>query len=567
MKKKSKPGNTLQKYIFAFSSLLIALVIVYSNSFNGTWHFDDYANIVNNPNVHLTSLSWKDIKTAAQGIDKYHGFWGRPVVYFTFGFNYYAGGTRVFGYHAVNFTIHYLSAIFLFMFLYSTLRLTNTDEFYRKQTYAISLLSTFLWATHPVQVTSVTYIVQRMTSMAGMFYILSMLLYVTARIETAFKKSLLVYILCGIAAVLSIACKQNAAMLPVSILLFELFIIQGTRPENHKNNQKQIITAIIALGAAGLFFVYYFDILSGYAIRPFTLYERLLTEPRVIFFYMYQLLYPVSSNFTFLHDVEISRSVFLPWNTLPAIASILLITVISIKIRGRAPVFAFCIIFFFINHLIESSFLPLEIIFEHRNYIPSMLFFVLPASAMVFLMDYFSYKKTVHYLLLTTIIIFLSAQGHTTYMRNIVFKDSILFWNDNVKKAPGLNRTHHELGRALFLAGFYNQSLSEMKKALSGRSSARIDQKYRSHFNLGSFYLFMDDQDKALEQFFKSLEFRPDNPSAINAIGVIFIKKNQLNLAEQYLRKAVSLKPDSPEFKNNLNDVLNKINARKIPDR
>ena len=165
----------LRNYIFAFVSLFVFLLIIYGNSFHCEWQFDDIPNIVENVNVHMKSLFWTDIKksfhiTPAQGLP-------RPVAYLSFGLNYYSGGLDVFGYHVVNFVIHYIAAAFLFLFIFNTLNLPLLKEKYRHIAYPVALLAVTLWATNPVQVNAVTYIVQRMTSLSGMAYIMSMYFY------------------------------------------------------------------------------------------------------------------------------------------------------------------------------------------------------------------------------------------------------------------------------------------------------------------------------------------------------------------------------------------------------
>ena len=110
-----------------------------------------------------------------------HVRWQRPVSYFTFAMNYYFDGLDVFGYHVVNFFIHYIASVFLFLFIYNTLKLPVLEGRYERHAYSIALLATLFWAINPVQVMAVTYIVQRMASMAAMFYIMAMYFYLKGR--------------------------------------------------------------------------------------------------------------------------------------------------------------------------------------------------------------------------------------------------------------------------------------------------------------------------------------------------------------------------------------------------
>ena len=544
------------RYAFTFITLFIALILIYSNSFHCQWHMDDFGNIFNNPNIQLKSISGENIQKSFYGRNKNEERLSRPLSYLSFALNYHIGGTNVFGYHVVNFAIHYIAAIFLFLLLYNTLRLPILKEQYKTTAYPVALVSVFLWAIHPIQVSAVTYIVQRMASMAGMFYIMAMYLYLKARTTNNPNKRIALFALCGIAAVCSFASKENAAMLPASLFLFDLLLIQGLTKKSLVKNLKIIAIPFLTLLLIGIFYFDLSSILSGYQYRPFTLTERLLTEPRVILFYISLLLYPVSSRLTLLHDVEASTSLFTPWTTLPSILIILLIIVIALMISQKRPLISYCILFFFLNHLIEGSIIPLELIFEHRNYLPSMLIFVPVGILMVYVLDYFAYKKSIQIIMLSGFLLVLAAFGHTTYIRNEVFKNDLTLWYDNIEKAPNLHRPHHNLGKAYLVAGFYYEGVKEMEKALKSKAGGRTTQKYRTYYNLGVYYLQQEEYDKALAYFVKYIQHVPNQPKAYSAVAIIMLRKNNLKLAEKYIKKAIVLDPDSSELRKTVSMIL-----------
>ena len=183
--------------------------------------------------------------------------------------------------------------------------------------------------------------------------------------------------LCVLSALLSFGSKENAAMLPVSLFLYDLFLIQGVTRETLKKNIIIFIIPLLLLITLGSVYLNYSRmIFVNYSQWTFTLQERLLTEPRVILYYISLLLYPVSSRLTIDHDIDISRSLFDPFSTLIAILVIISLIGYALYTSGKRPLIAYCIIFFFLNHLIEGSFIVLDLIFEHRNYLPSMLLFV-----------------------------------------------------------------------------------------------------------------------------------------------------------------------------------------------
>ncbi len=447
--------STGRKYVFAFIVIFVLLLLIYANSFQGTWVFDDYSNIVENQNIHVTKLEFQSLR---QAIYDENGKLNRPLAYFSFGINHYFGGTNVFGYHLVNLIIHYLTALFLFLFIFKTLRLSTLKDSYLHNTYSIALLATVFWAVSPIQVTAVTYIVQRMASMAGLFYIMAMYFYLSGRTASTQKYQTCFFILASSCALLSFATKENALMLPASIFLYDFLLIQGVNKTTFKKNIFIVILPLAFLAICFFLLLDFSSILQGYEERPFTLKERLLTEPRIIFFYISQLLYPLESKLMLVHDFPVSTELFSPLTTMLSIIGITGAIIFSIVYSKKYPLVVFCILFFFINHVIEGSFLPLELIYEHRNYIPSFFFF-LPITIFIFhALNYFSYRRFIQLAIILLLAIVLIGHGYTVYKRNALFADPYSFWLDNVSKAPGLSVVHTNLGTVLKNQGDYQRA-------------------------------------------------------------------------------------------------------------
>ncbi len=544
-----------RKYAFAGIALFVFLIIIYANSFHGAWQFDDRPNIVENRNIFLKTLDWPDIKKTlyaprGDGIS-------RPLSYLTFALNYYFGRLDVAGYHIVNFIIHYLSSVFLFLFIYNTLRLSTVRERYGPASYAIALMATFFWAASPVQVTAVTYIVQRMTSMTGLLYLMAMYFYLKGRTTDGPWRGVLFWGLCALSAALSLATKENAAMLPVSIWLYDLLLIQGVTRETIIKNVKLLIPAILVVVAVGLLYTDISTLLDGYKNRPFTLTERLLTEPRIVIFYITLLLYPISSRLTLIHDIEISRSLLTPWSTLPAIAGIVLLIALAVYIARKRPLISFCILFFFVNHVIESSFLPLELMYEHRNYIPSLFFFVPVVIFMLHIIDYFSYTKTIQFTMVTVFIFLLAAQGHTVFIRNALFEHPLLLWSDNVKKTPTLSRPYNNLGAAYWNLNLYDKAYESYTRALSLNRQTNLSNLGVNLYNLGMYHLHVKgDHEKALALFRSAMETYPGYWPAYHDAAVCLIRKGDMSTAKRTLMAAVSSWPDNACFRHTLGFVL-----------
>jgi len=519
----------MRKYGLAAIGLAILIGLLYGNSLDNSWFFDDYQNILGNPNVHLTSLSWEEIAKSFQGVDNVS--MRRPVSYLSFVLNHYVGQLDVFGYHLVNITIHYLTALFLFLFLCATLNHPQAKRDSGTDAYGVALLATVLWAVNPVQVTAVTYIVQRMTSLCALFYVVALFFYIKMRMAVSLRKRVLLGGLCLAAGLLSLGSKENGAMLPVSLFLLEFLIIQGV---TRRNLRKIVATAglsLVVLLAVASLYISPAAILDGYQARPFTLGERLLTQPRVIIFYISLLLYPIPDRLTLLHDIPISTSLFQPWTTLPAILCATAIVVVGLGLAKKRPLISFCILFFFVNHLIEGTFIPLELIFEHRNYLPSMLFFLPISIGFAHLFRMFVGKPV-------------WTQGMTVIARNQILKDVLSLWSDNVEKSPRLDRPHRYLGIIHLSQGRLADGRNELYKALDAPDVSLIYNKTHTLYYLGQYYRMIGEDDKALEYFRKSLEIAASNPQPLHGIAEILLRKNELANAETYVGQALSLKPE-----------------------
>jgi len=549
------PLRKYRDHLVAAGLLLLVLAVIYANSLDCSWHFDDNTNIVENHGIQIKTLSWQEIERGLYGIAG-SARWQRPVSYFTFAMNYYFDGLNVFWYHVVNFFIHYITSVFLFLFIYNTLKLPILEGRYERNAYSIALLATLFWAINPVEVMAVTYIVQRMASMAAMFYIMAMYFYLKGRSADKKWKSVSFFVLVAFWGILSIGSKENAAMLPVSIFLFDLFLIQGVTIEHIRKNWAICLFALVLVPAIGLMYYDFSSIIGDYDIaRPFTMMERVLTQPRVILFYISLLLYPITSRMMLIHDVEISKSLIDPWTTFAAIIVILLILGVAVLISRKRPLISYCIIFFFLNHLIEGSFISLGLIYEHRNYLPSMLFFVPLSIFIIYALRYFEVRKGMFLILSSAITAIIIIQGVTVVIQNNIFKDDLVLWSDNSEKAPDLDIVHNNLGVALLKVGRFPEAFAELTKALESRSICDVTVKFKTYHSLGDYYLLRGDAENADAFYKKALKWFSSSAEIYNNEAAILIKKKRLEEAEIMMKKAISLEQGSAFFHLNLGKI------------
>lgn len=533
-------------YAFAFIALFTLLIVIYANSFQGQWVFDDDFNILANENVHLKKL---DINSLKQALHDPNGGLYRSLAYLSFGINYYFGGTDVFGYHLVNFAIHYLTASFLFLFIFKTLHLPTLRDTYAAHAYSIALIATVFWAINPLQVTAVTYIVQRMASLAGLLYLMAMYFYLLGRTSPVLGRQIAFFSGALLCALLSFASKENAAMLPVCIFLYDLFLIQGVSKACLKKN---LSFAAVPLAFLVLLFFWRLDfsaILQGYEGRPFTMSERLLTQPRIIFFYISQLLYPLESHLMLNHDVPVSTGLFSPITTIPSILGIAGAILFAVVRSAKYPLLAFSILFFFINHAIEGSFIALELVYEHRNYIPSFFFFVPIAILIIKALQYFSYRKFIKVGIVLLLAVVWIGQGHIVYKRNALFAEPVALWLDNVLKTPGLSRVHASLGDAYYKRGAYERAFESFLKAEELGTFHSIFSEGINLSNIGGYYLHVGGHpEKAHIYFEKAVRKYPEHWRTWHNLALIKVALGRYAEAEALALKLLEKMPNNDYF-------------------
>ena len=549
--------SSCHKKIFAITALFIIILIIYSNTFHASWHFDDEPNITDNPNLHLKEITWENVKRTIFSDRNNPDIPYRPVACLSFALNHYFGGLDVFGYHLVNISIHLLSSIFLFLFIYHTLNLPSLKTKYASHSYSIALLATILWTINPVHTQAITYLVQRMASMAGMFYIMSMYFYLKARTTEPGGKKLLFLILCFVSFAMALGSKENSAILPLSIFLYEILLLQKITGQNLRKNLRLFFMVMGAILILGFAYIYIqggniFSFLNGYENRPFTLVQRLLAEPRIIIFYISLLLYPMPNRLNIAHSFQISTSLFNPISTVLSIILIAGAIGYAVYSAKKQPLFSFCILFFFLNHVIESTIFPLELIFEHRNYIPSMLFFLPVAIGFCNLLELYAMKRTMKHIISVFIILLLIGLGHSTFMRNFTWKNEKTLWIDAVEKAPDQFRPHHNLGRYYQDHGHQEEAISEYKKALSRSVLHRKNETALTYYNLGNIYGDLRDYEKARYFYERAKDIDPDYLPVYVNIAAVLDREGKYALAHDYLVKVIRFRPDSIEANYNL---------------
>ena len=368
--------------------LVFLVAVVYWPGLGGGFFFDDFVNILEPAEVQLKSISVESLQSIWDSGRA--GPLGRPVSMLSFAANYYFSGFDPFYFKLTNLIIHGLNGFLLYVLTGLLARAAYPGSEIRRIRVLAAIVAA-LWAIHPIQATSVLYVVQRMTSLASLFVLLALIFHVWARQrEKIGRVEWASFAMAwGVFFPLALLSKETGALFLLYLAAYEAVL--------HRNFLKRFdlfgswyLNLLIA--GAGISLIYVFSQnavwLRAYDTRPFTLSQRLLTEARIIWEYLDLIVLPSLPDFGLYHDdFELSTSLFAPNTTFIAIAGLLLLAAVGWIGRIKWPLISFAILWFLLGHSLESSIFPLELMHEHRNYLPSLgvfivLIAVLQSSAM-----------------------------------------------------------------------------------------------------------------------------------------------------------------------------------------
>jgi len=350
--------------------LVVLIAIAYQDAHKNSFHLDDYINIVQHSPLWLDELSIKGLLNAGQ-----EAFLStRPLPSVTFAFDWWRGSGAPAPFQWTNLIIHCATALILFGLLNTLLKLFL--GYSGNRVLWCAFMGAALWAVHPIQIQGVTYIVQRMTSMATLFTLLAVWGYIQGRLLS--NRALPWFLLCIVSTLCGAMSKENAWVIPLLLLLAEYGVCRHGKPLVRARLDYGLLglpallclyVAVDLVSGAGPLSSF---VLPGYSGRDFTLVERLLTQPRVILFHFSQVLWPLPSRFSIEHSFPLSTGLLQPVSTL--VALLLLLAWIGVGVCllliQRCRLWGFLLLWVPVALVIESSIIPLEMVFEHRMYMP-----------------------------------------------------------------------------------------------------------------------------------------------------------------------------------------------------
>lgn len=363
-------------FVVAWIGALLLGALVYLPGLPGAFVFDDIGSIASNAALTQPIANYHELLTYMLSAPV--GGLLRPVSTLSFMLDAHLFGLFPEPFKITNIIIHLMVGALLWFLAQELLRAhrRSNGAVMDDGTIAwLSLAAAALWLVHPLNLTSVLYAVQRDNSLAALFSVAALLSYMVGRRREGTNGRLMVWLLTPLLTGTGMLCKENAALVPVFILVIECTLLGFRRNSGGRSREAAwfcvvylllpfLFLTLLAVLRPGFFF-------ASYDGRGFTMYERLISEPRVLLDYLRWSLIPDLRQLGLFHDdIKPSHGLLDPAATLPCLLLIAALLVAALALRRKAPLLSFGILWFFAGQLMESTVLPLELAFEHRNYLP-----------------------------------------------------------------------------------------------------------------------------------------------------------------------------------------------------
>lgn len=420
--------------------ILLAAALVYWPGMSGGFIFDDHSNILTNPRIQIESLDAESLSRAAKGYEP--GVYGRPLSTLSFALDHYFHGKDPRGYKLTSLAVHLVNCLLVFLLVQRILRIPRVGGSWTAWAAAAIAAA---WAIHPLQVSAVLYIVQRMEILAATFVLLALLAYLRGRMrQIAGQRGWHWLVVSGLLAVVGMLAKESAVLFPAFALALELTLLGFDAHSPRVGRTLRWIYGAATIVALVAYFGYVlprFAPPESFAGRDFSMAERLLTQLRVLPMHLGQILLPLPDSLPFYYDTfPKSTGLFSPWTTLAGGLLLLSLAGLAVYWRRKAPLAAFGIAWFFAAHALTSGPLNLELVFEHRNYLA--LFGIILALADLVRRLPQRQGPTWKYVAVTVVVLMF---GGLAMIRSATWGNPLLLATDLVARNPDSPRASNDL--------------------------------------------------------------------------------------------------------------------------
>ncbi len=525
--------------------LIVVGMLVYANSLWGTFIYDDGPAIVNNKYIRQLRPLRGLLSTQPQS-----SVAGRPTVSLSLALNYAVSGYSVWSYHALNLVIHLLAGLTLYGIVRRTLLCERLRQRFGEHAAALAWLSAAVWLVHPIQTESVTYIIQRVESLMGLFYLLT--LYAAIRAMQSGRVvlwSVVSVICCG----LGMAGKEVMVTAPVLALLYDRAFAAGSFASAFRRRWGLYLGLSATWGIlAGLMLSGPRSATAGFSIgiSPF---DYAASQFGVIVHYIRLCFWPVGLCLDYKWPIAKGWVEIVP--------PMLVVTVLLAATAWgfvRNCKWSYPAVWFFAVLSPTSSFVPIaDLAFEHRMYLPLAGLVVLIVAGGYVSLGYLSKRffpsriAAAYKLGGTLVIVIAVVLSWVTVLRNQDYRSAVSIWQTVVAAVPGNSRAHYNLGDALKSQGRLDEAIGQYRQALNA------DPYYVEVYNnLAAALQSQGRLEQAIGYYRRALEIKPDYADAHNNLAVALQSQGRLDEAVSHYSRALQLNPDLAAAHNSLGNVL-----------
>lgn len=521
---------SLTNSLLHFLLIIFAGIAIYANTINSPFLFDDLPCIANNKAISTyfdTSIP-KAEKYAGLVPDVINSMDSRKVVYFTFALNYLFHGYDVSGYHLVNLLIHLLAALAVYCLITTLLKTTFfiANPGNRSVAAALPPVIALLFVSHPIQTSAVTYIVQRFTSLATLFYLFAITMYLRARTAASPRKKITFLAVSVVFTAVGMFTKETVFTLPAIAVLCEILFLGGTWRKRILFLLPLLATLLIIplnmLSQVDLQ-APIIDVLDDSVnlanLNDISQKTYFLTQLRVMLTYLRLLVLPVNQHLDY--DYPQYHSLLDPPVAISALFLVfIIISAVWAYRKSMLPspaawilrLYSFGTAWFFITISISSSIIPLnDMIFEYRLYLPSTGFFIAVSALFLYGMQKLELSGyPVAKIAPVVIVMLLTALCLATVSRNHVWRDPIRFWKDNIAKSPMKRRPHKHIARRYVKAGQLEEAVKH--KLIMIQLAPDNPNNFKTWNDIAVHLAKLERFDEALEAIDRAIALRGDDP-------------------------------------------------------
>jgi tetratricopeptide (TPR) repeat protein len=443
---------------FFLLSVLALTFWIYFPGLQGGFLFDDFPNL-KELGTYGGVVDFNSLRAFVIG--GFSGPTGRPISLLSFLLNDNTWPSQAFGFKLTNLWIHLLTGLMLCWATLQLLRVYGVDE---RRAVWVAVISAAIWLLHPYFVSTTLYVVQRMAQLAALFIFAGIAGYLRGRLLLVSRpRAAYIWMTAsiGLGTLLAVLSKENGALLPLLIVVVDFCQPKSATPLPAKIWRLVVVwvPALVVVGALASMINFSPDL---WPYRPFNQSERLLSEGRILWDYLFHLFVPqIEGRGLFQDGFTISRGWFAPLSTLFAGLALLVLFSFAMLVRKRWPYCGLAVLFFFASHLMESSVVGLELYFEHRNYVAAAFLFLPIALALVSLAE----KRSPSMAMLAGAAVF----GLLTFMtsqRAALWGDTEkleLYWALSTPESP---RAQNSIASYLIKQGRVEEANAHLEKAM-----------------------------------------------------------------------------------------------------